>query len=258
MDAMVPPNGTNPGFVVNDDSHGYKHFGSHGRDHDVVLHEIADGTRSILNDIGNNSRAVLSEIGSTSRTLGSDICKTSHDAIQATVGQGAETRGEVQFSRASTEAQIIALRENADRNFAEARIGIERSSGEIRRDNLSSFAALDKFLCSNFDNVTRDTLKGFADTQLDAAKNTASINLTVEKTAAAGILEAVKNASAISMQLAECCCEVKELVRGEGTATRELIQNNETTRLRDALAAANQELLTIRIGGGVAAVAARV
>lgn len=249
MDALVPPNGTNPGFVVNDESHGYRDFGHHRNTNDVVLHEIADGTRAILNDVGNNSRSVLNEVANTSRFgiketadasrfLMKEICDV--DAhLASTIGEdGGQTRGVVEAGRASAERQLIALRENNDRNFGEARIQIEKNAGDIRRDNLTSFAALDKFLCQNFDNATRDTLKGFADTQLDAARNTAALQLT-----------AAQNAAKLSAELADCCCEVKELVRAEAGTTRELIRDGETQRLRDALAAANQELLTIRVGG---------
>lgn len=247
MDALVPPSATQPGFVVNDESHGRSY--GHYHNNDVVLHEIADGTRAILNDVGNNSRAVLSEVGNASRagiketsdasrSILSDICKISHDGIQATIGQGDETRGVVEAGRAGNERNFIASRENADRNFVETRLGIERTSGEVRRDNLVAFADLDKFLCNKFDVAARDSLNGFKDTQI--------LSLSGFKDAQ---LFAAQNAAKISAELAECCCEVKELVRAEGTSTRELIQSTETQRLRDALAAANQELLTIRIGG---------
>lgn len=254
MDAMVPPNGTNPGFVVNDETHGW--HGGHRSDHDVVLHEIADGTRAILNDVGNNSRAVLNEVANSSRfgiketadasrLLMKEVCDTSHDGIEATAEQGAETRAQGEAHRASDERLHLATREAAERSFIQS----FANQAEIRRDVLGEaqniklltadrFTALDKWLCDKFGENTRDVLKGFADTQLDAARNTAGLQLT-----------AAQNAAKLSAELAECCCEVKELVRTEATSTRELIQSTETQRLRDALASANQELLTIKIGG---------
>lgn len=226
MDAIVQP-GTNPGFAINDD---HKHCYDGYRDnHDVVLHEIADGTRAILNDVGNNSRAVLHEVADASRVGIKETSDAARDVNAGVNREGHETRNVSRAHREADERFHLATREAAERGFLETRLGVERTSGEIRRDNLTSFSDLDKFLCGKFEMQMRDTLIGFKDTQLFAAQNQAKL----------------------SAELAECCCEVKELVRAEAGATRELIKDNETQRLRDALASANQELLTIRLSSSV-------
>lgn len=95
------------------------------------------------------------------------------------------------------------------------------------------------------------TEKTAAAAMIDSAKNAAALNLAIEKTSAASILESVKNASAAQLfaaqnhaaalaQAAECCCEIKELIRTEGGQTRDLINANTVQGLRDALAAAQR------------------
>lgn len=87
-------------------------------------------------------------------------------------------------------------------------------------------------------------------TEIAVEKTGAAAILAVEKTAAAGQLFAAQNTADIRRDLAECCCEIKELVREEGTRTRELVNSLELSRVRDALADAKNELLAVRLGGG--------
>lgn len=109
--------------------------------------------------------------------------------------------------------------------------------------------------------------------ELATEKTAAAINLAVEKVGAAGILVAEKTAAASQLQAAqigaaatlfaaqnhtlalaqaaECCCELKELVREEGVRTRELMNGLELTRVRDALADSKMENIVARLGGRV-------
>ena len=76
--------------------------------------------------------------------------------------------------------------------------------------------------------------------RIASPRGSADIALQAEKLAAAAILDATKNAAAISAQLAECCCELKEAIGSEGQKTRYLINANTVQGLRDALAAAQR------------------
>lgn len=78
---------------------------------------------------------------------------------------------------------------------------------------------------------------------VQAEKNTAQLGVQAEKLGAAQILEATKNAAAISKQLAECCCELKELVREDGDKTRALLNANLIQDLRDRAAKAETALV---------------
>jgi len=60
-------------------------------------------------------------------------------------------------------------------------------------------------------------------------------------------LSAVKNAAAIAKQLAECCCEQKELTRFEGEKTRQLLLSQKEQDLRDARQREHEELVALRL-----------
>lgn len=89
-----------------------------------------------------------------------------------------------------------------------------------------------------------------AATQLAIEKTAAASILATEKTAAAAQLFAAQNHAAALAQAAECCCEIKELVREEAGRTRDLVNTIESNRVRDALADAKSEILALRLGAG--------
>lgn len=242
----------------------------HTRIHDdgLIIHEVADGTRTILNDVGNNSRAVLNEAANgtragiketadasrvgiketadasrfgiretadVGRALASDICRSSHEEIEATREQAHETRETIEDARASAERFNFAAREAVERGFIETRLGQERIGGEIRRDNLSSFSALDKYLCSKFETVDRDILLGNKEILVESLKGFNQIEKNQDRLAAAAQLAAAQNQAATLAAIAECCCEQKELTRDQANQTRDLINNLNTQRLQDEI-----------------------
>lgn len=69
--------------------------------------------------------------------------------------------------------------------------------------------------------------------QLEAVRNTNALSVQADKNSAAIQLQATVNASAALAAMAECCCELKELIRGDGQATRDLINAQEVGNLRD-------------------------
>lgn len=101
--------------------------------------------------------------------------------------------------------------------------------------------------------------KTAASTNLAIEKTAAATNLAIEKTAAAGMLLAVQNAGASALtaaqnhalalaQAAECCCEIKELVRADGEKTRDLVSSINAANLATQLVDAKQTILALRLG----------
>jgi len=106
-------------------------------------------------------------------------------------------------------------------------------------------------------------------TELAVEKLGAANQLAVEKTAAAtqlaskldfantqnllisgfkdGRYDAAVNTAAVQATLAECCCEIKELVREDGGKTRELIQAIDSARLAGQLTDAKNEITFLRL-----------
>ena len=74
------------------------------------------------------------------------------------------------------------------------------------------------------------------DTLIAVEKTAAATNLAIEKTHAASQLLAVQNAAAQAKQLADCCCELKELTKEENSKTRDLINAIQLKNCQDELA----------------------
>jgi hypothetical protein len=83
--------------------------------------------------------------------------------------------------------------------------------------------------------------------QLQAATLAAAQRLENDKQFALATLAASTNAKDAALQLANCCCEIKESVASSAKETQALIAAQESARIRDALAAANQENLVLRL-----------
>jgi hypothetical protein len=83
--------------------------------------------------------------------------------------------------------------------------------------------------------------------QLQAAAFAAASRLENDKQFALATLAASSNARDAALQLAECCCEIRESVAVSAKETQALIAAQESARIRDALAAANQENLVLRL-----------
>lgn len=87
--------------------------------------------------------------------------------------------------------------------------------------------------------------------QVQAMTNFNALNVEMVKNAAAAELRAQTIAAAAAAQAAECCCELKELIRADGDKTRALINTNTIEQLRAQLVA-TQRLIppTIPVGAG--------
>jgi hypothetical protein len=226
MDVLVPPNGTSQGFAINDRNCGYQ-FGNYHHDDSHIVSEIGNNSRAVLGEIGNASRASIKETSDVGRTLASDICKTGHDGVQATHASAAETRAAGAAHREADERFHLAAREAISDGFTASQVQLERGVGEIRRDNLVSFASLDKFMCDKFAMVDRNVATGFASAQLFAAQNHA---------------ESLR-------ELLKCCCEThKEIAAMEGKIISKMC-DTENRQLRDELAAAKQAALLAQLVG---------
>lgn len=105
--------------------------------------------------------------------------------------------------------------------------------------------------------LARGLTQSIADVRVDVERNGAANSLATEKIGAANILENAKNAAAaalaaaanaaaIQAAIAACCCELKESVRAQGDAGRELQRSIQADLNAIALAAARAELADLR------------
>ena len=84
--------------------------------------------------------------------------------------------------------------------------------------------------------------------ELDIAAVKTNLEIQAAQNVAQVQLEALKNKNSISAQLAECCCELKQIVQNSAQTTQQVLQEIENNRVRDALAAINTENLINRLG----------
>lgn len=220
MDVLVPPNGTNPGFVVNDETTGHR---SHHGHHDVdwpsrTAERIKDTIAGLERSLSEQTRDVIEGVSDVSLT----VEKIGAAGVLAT-NVAAGTLG-------------VAI----EKTSAAALLATNVVGQQIQNTLLSQF---------NATNVQQLTF--FNALNVQAEKNVAATNLAIEKSAAAATLLATQNHAEALRQAAECCCELKELIRAENGQTRELIRDSETQRLRDALAASQNEVNLFKINASV-------
>src|ERR1051326_1840276 len=134
---------------------------------------------------------------------------------------------------------------------------VGREVSDSRREIASGFGHTDEELAEGFGDVKAKLAYGFGETRetirVEACKTrevvkdqVAAVQLLAVQNAAAAALAAATNTAAIQKSLSDCCCEVKELIRGEAQATRELIAANEAADLRSKLSVANSALLALK------------
>lgn len=135
-----------------------------------------------------------------------------------------------------------------------AEFALERSNSETRSVIKDGFKEVLLEQCENFDAVkevvkdkvahlTEKVQCGFADAQAVAYQNQMAVLLQFKDQA----LLSEKLAARASRELAECCCELKELVRTDGDKTRELINAQEVDRLRERANKAESQLTLLEL-----------
>lgn len=99
---------------------------------------------------------------------------------------------------------------------------------------------LERQASDNFAVVTRQAAENSSKIELLGFKHTADIKELANQRA----FEAQK-------QMSDCCCEIKELVRAKADQTDELIRKLDTDRIRDQLNDAKNEIIALKIRGGL-------
>ena len=102
-------------------------------------------------------------------------------------------------------------------------------------------------ICDTTGKLSLQASQNVGKVELDINKVKAHLEFQASENTAALQLEAVKNKSSLSAQLAECCCELKQIVTSSAQETQKVLQEIENNRIRDALASANTENLIARM-----------
>lgn len=170
----------------------------------------------------------------------SDAASSGFAATQATVERtGAVTRDETIMSREKLQEELAAYNTSNLSAHQNTILELTKDVADIKYTTATGFGQSSLEHCRDTGLLAKQMSDGFAAAQLEAAKNFGAIQL-----------EAKQNKFELSRQLADCCCEMKEKLIETASATQQLIQANETSRLRDSLASANSENLFLRFAQG--------
>jgi hypothetical protein len=143
------------------------------------------------------------------------------------------------------------------RTTGEIKTAQQAIAGETRKlinhNNATTITATKDIVINDNQNTGKILLQAssnFGKTELDIGSVKSKLEVQAAQNVAQIQLEALKNKNSISAQLAECCCELKQIVQSSAQTTQQVLQEIESNRIRDALAAINTENLINKIAGG--------
>lgn len=99
----------------------------------------------------------------------------------------------------------------------------------------------------NIKDGNKDLLLQNCSNAKDAALTARDLMHQADKNTSAIQIEALKNKEELARQIAECCCEQKELTREKANETQQLIRELDKERIRDELAKTREELIALRV-----------
>lgn len=222
--------------------------------------------RSTTNVNGVEGRVVTNQNGLEGRSvternageIRGSIERNGHEIRQSVHKEGHETREDVEkfgfhnaskidfFGMKNFEATKDSLKDlllqacgNTDRIICND----NSNAKEIVLQAANNTSAIQSKLCHIELNQAKDT----AAIQLEAAKNFGAIQLEASKNKCAIELDAARHAADLAKQIAECCCEQKELTREKADETQRLILKLDEQRVRDQLRKTEGELEALKL-----------
>lgn len=216
--------------------------------------QVANTRADLLNAGANNTSAVLQGQSGDTQTLLQSACGDTASIIAAAERQSFHTQAQVDRqghgvgqavaagffeTRAGTTANLLATKD--------AHLATAYSEGKLANSLTAVSGALAGSIAE-----TRESVKGLVgnlalQNQVELSKYFAISEREINKQFALATLAASENAAKIQAQVAECCCEVKAVVNSTAGDTQNLIQATEANRVRESLAAAQQENLYLRL-----------
>lgn len=104
----------------------------------------------------------------------------------------------------------------------------EMNDGFTSKGIQDSIRGVQQGLCDGFYAQNTTMLNGFNGVERDLCSGIASINSAINQ---------------LGYNLQNCCCEIKQTVLSDGSATRAMFQNDTIQKLRDSIADKDRELL---------------
>jgi len=242
----------------------------------AAVNKVGDARSDILGAGGANTASVLANANTNASLAAQTACG---DTAMLTAGQERSTY----HTGSALERSTYHTGSAVDRGFFETRVGQGANMVEIKNNEVAVAVAAGanaRQMADGFgllalenrrvkseiadlfgvqalanqlhiSNTTKElglqAASNSAAIQLQAANNAAIAGSESAKQFALAAVAAAQNAKDIQLQLANCCCEIKETVNCTAGATQALIQAQSEARVRDSLAAAQQENLILRL-----------
>lgn len=225
---------------------GYGGYGNCGNESSIIR-QIADSTASLTSTTQAQSYAAIQATNAAAQSAQEIATETRSDVNRIA--------GDVLLAQSQTEARIGPA---IERNGAETRAVSAQVAADIRRDVSDVRTDLHQTLEDRFSEVRAavGTNHGLimletAKTQFEVIKAKCDLERHAAENLAAIQLEACKNQHELSKQMAECCCEIKSAVHGEGEKTRDTFQNDKIAELRDKLDCSRRDHDRERANSGI-------
>lgn len=220
--------------------------------------QVANTRADVLNAGANNTSAVLQGQSGDTQTLLQSGCGETASIIANNERTAYHTQAQVDrlghgqnnllaagflegrnLANAGFTANIVATKD--------AQLATAIAEGKM----LNAITAVNGSLTSAVAS-SREALSGLVgnlalQNQVELSKYFAIAERETNKQFALATLAASQNAASIASKLDECCCEIKATVNSTANDTQALIQAQEANRVRDALAASQQENLFLRL-----------
>jgi hypothetical protein len=220
--------------------------------------QVANTRADVLNAGANNTSAVLQGQSGDTQTLLQSGCGETASIIANNERTAFHTQAQVDRQSHGHNnllaAGFLEGRSLANAGFTanllaakDAQLATAIAEGKV----LQTIAVTNGSLIKEI-SESRESVKGLVgnlalQNQVELSKYFAIAERETNKQFALATLAASQNAASIAAKVEECCCEVKATVNSTANDTQALIQATEANRVRDALAASQQENLFLRL-----------
>lgn len=246
-------------------------------------HHVGDGHRQIIQKLGDGDQTISQLIGDTGQRLTSQICNTGQHVVDQVNATGSRVSLQVgDFARdlsrqvsdvgctivGAVNASERGISDRVDRGFIETQRGQTEGVKELLIQGAANTKNLvesvkdgfkDVLLksCNDTTEIRHDVQSGFKDALLKDCENTGLVLRTMDKETSEiskgmvigfkdQLLTNFQHKEALAKQLAECCCELKELMREDGEKTRALVREIDQRRCDRELTDAKAEILFLK------------
>lgn len=230
----------------------------------IGLAADATAQRGFNHADGTAQRMAIAELDAIGR-VGNDVCDSSRDIMRDLHSVDNHVSGVV-------ERHGLHNNDSIERSSDKTQ-GVVQSEAHRTQDELEKFGfreldainSAEKYLFAGMSQNAKETLLEFERTKLlinanakdallqacgnakDAALAARDLMHQADKNTAAIQLEAFRHKEELARQIAECCCEQKELTRATASQTQDLIRDSEKERLRDERDKFREELMALRV-----------